>query len=120
MVQPGNREELYIFRTRRGVQHAIKHWPNQQILERIEYTNGRHQQDGSQDVSPVRKRIAQEPRQLPHGTPRRGWLQSLAAGVIGMECKPLFYLSCHYRIWSFSFPVVAQFDCHPEQAFFAQ
>src|SRR6266851_3249881 len=104
MVQAGNGKELYVLRSRGGIQHAIQCRPNQQILKSVKRTDCRHEQDGSQDVSPVRERIAQEPRQLPHGTPRRGWPQSLAARGIGMECKPLFYLSCHYPIWPFQLP----------------
>src|SRR3981081_791998 len=101
MVPAGNREKLYLFRARRRIQYAIEYRPNQQVFKSIEHTYRRHEQDGRQDVSPVRQRVAQEPRQLPHVTLRRGWLQTLAAGVIGMECKPLFYLSCHH--WTLPF-----------------
>src|SRR4030081_955776 len=92
MMPAGNGEELYVLGTGRGIQDAIEYRPNQQIFKSIKRADSRHEQDGSQDVYPIREGIAQEPRQLPHVTLRRGWLQTLAAGVIGMGCKPLFYL----------------------------
>src|SRR5258708_10369616 len=110
MMPAGNGKELYVLRTGRGIQDAIEYRTNQKIFKSIKRADSRHEHDGSQDLSPIRERIAQQPRQLPHVTLRRGWLQALAAGVIGMEGKLLFYLSCHCPILPFDLPWFSSFQ----------
>ena len=43
------------------------------------------------------KHVADEPHQLPHGTPARARLQSLAAGEVGMRCKALILLEAEHE-----------------------
>src|ERR1035438_7819228 len=88
-----NAEELNVPGVTGGIQHAIEHRADQEILKGIQSTNRCHEDYRRQDLPPVGQRIAEKARQLPHGTPARDRPQSRAAGRIAMECKALFYLS---------------------------
>ena len=92
-VRSGNHEKLNVLRPRRGTQDSIQDWTHQQVFESVKATDRRHEQNRGQDLPPVRERVADEARQLPHGPPGRGRPQALAGRRMDTEYKALFYLS---------------------------
>src|SRR4029077_19768968 len=93
LVDFGNGEEKNVFRTRRGVEHAIEDWLQQNKAKSLKKSDGRQQQYSGEQLHQKGEHVADEARQLPHGAPARCRPQALAAGRMEMRCKALFYLS---------------------------
>ena len=104
VMRAGDHEELNVLRAGRGIQHPIKYGTNQQIFEGVESADGGHEQNRRKYLPPVRHRVADQARQLPHGPPAGGRPQTLAAGRMDIRYKALFYLSRAPVECGFRFP----------------